>query len=226
MYVNKINNKKYIGQAKNFNIRHRQHIYSSYNENDKSYNYTIHKSIRKYGIENFNIIILKENLKSQCLLNLYECYYIKKYNTLAINKNGYNISNGGHNGNCWSGKSDEQINEFKQKMSKIMKEIAKNNNYSIKMKEIAKNNKNHCKNHYVSVETRQKMSNSKKGSNNPKSKKVLQYDLNGNLINIWNCIKDISDNIDYINYSGLRSVLQGKTKTSKYKGFIWKYEEH
>ena len=57
MYVNKVNNKKYIGQAKNFNKRHKGHLESSNNEKNKSYNHQFHKAIRKYGISNFEIKI-------------------------------------------------------------------------------------------------------------------------------------------------------------------------
>ena len=49
MYINKINNKKYIGQAKNFNKRHKQHIKQSSNKNNKNqYNLPFHNAIRKY----------------------------------------------------------------------------------------------------------------------------------------------------------------------------------
>ena len=101
MYVNKINGKKYIGKAKDFNNRKSSHIYTSKNKNNRAYNCPIHKAIRKYGIENFDIIIIKENLKTQCLLDLYECYYIKKYNTL--DRNNYNASDGGNGGNPYAG---------------------------------------------------------------------------------------------------------------------------
>ena len=45
MYTNKINGKRYIGQARNFNRRHRKHISSSYNEEEKyHYSYTLTKT--------------------------------------------------------------------------------------------------------------------------------------------------------------------------------------
>ena len=61
-----------------------------------------------------------------------------------------------------------------------------------------------------------------KGKNNPKSKKVGQYDLDGNLIKVWDYAKQISEEVG-INYSLLRSNLQGKRKTYELSGFIWKY---
>ena len=111
-YINKINGKRYVGQASNFDKRHRNHINESYNKNIKSYNYPFHKAIRKYGIKNFEVEILKENLETQCLLNLWECYYIDKFNTLAKNQKGYNVASGGSNGNTYAGKTNEEMKEI------------------------------------------------------------------------------------------------------------------
>ena len=93
IYINKVNNKKYVGQAKNLLRRHKGHLRGNLKT-------VIDRAIQKYGSQNFKLVILKDNLKTQCLLNFYETYYIKKFNTLLKNNEGYNISNGGHNGNC------------------------------------------------------------------------------------------------------------------------------
>ena len=60
MYINKINNKKYVGQTKCFERRHKDHITQSYNCDIECYAYNVpfHRAIRKYGIENFEIKIL------------------------------------------------------------------------------------------------------------------------------------------------------------------------
>ena len=157
MYINKINNKKYVGQAKNFNKRHKQHIRQSSNKNNKNqYNLPFHNAIRKYGIENFKIVILKENLQTQCLMNLYECYYIKKYNTLVNNKHGYNLSNGGSNGNVFAGKTEKELIEWKQKISKANSGRKLSEETKKKISEINKNK-------IVSKETRNKISKANKG---------------------------------------------------------------
>ena len=91
------------------------------------------------------------------------------------------------------------------------------------------------KNHYrykkhLDIETRNKISKTikekelSKGKNNPKAKKVAQYDLEGNLIKIWNYAKEISESLD-INYSTLKNKLQKRNKTQELNGFIWKYYE-
>ena len=83
---------------------------------------------------------------------------------------------------------------------------------------------------HLDIETRNKISKTikekelSKGKNNPKAKKVAQYDLDGNLIKIWNYAKEISESLD-INYSTLKNKLQKRNKTQELNGFIWKYYE-
>ena len=161
-YVNKFNNKKYIGQAKNFNKRHRKHISNSYNKNYiYEYNFPFHRAIRKYGVENFEIIILKENLPTQCLLNFYECYYINKFNTLTKSKQGYNVSSGGSNGNNFVGKSEEEMNIFRKKVSE--------------------NNAKYWSGKQHSKETKQKMSKIKTGKqHSEKTKQKMLFKVTEN----------------------------------------------
>jgi len=55
--------------------------------------------------------------------------------------------------------------------------------------------------------------------NMPNSKKVFQFDLNGELIKIWNSIKDVQRN----NKGNIKNNILGKTKQSN--GYIWLREE-
>ena len=137
MYINNINGHKYVGQAIDFNRRHRQHISASYNKNNGQYNTHFHCAIRKYGEENFDIVILKENLSSQCLLNLYECYYIDKYKCLS--KENYNIASGGSNGNVFEGKTEEEMDIIRKNMSNSWKNKTdeEKNKYRYKQKKVS-----------------------------------------------------------------------------------------
>lgn len=122
MYINKENNRKYIGQAKDFNKRHKHHIAKSSNK------YPIDKAFNKYGEENFEIKILIENVKSKDDLNEYEKFFIKRYKTLSTEW-GYNISNGGESGhNNFAGKTEEEMMEIKRKISENNKDIKGENN--------------------------------------------------------------------------------------------------
>ena len=238
MYTNKINGKRYVGQARNFNRRHRKHISSSYNENEKySYNFPFHRAIRKYGIENFEIKILVENISTQEKMNEYEIFFIKQYSTLAINGDGYNIASGGSNGNPYAGKTEEEMERFKQKMRDNWTEERK------------KERSEAYKGQKLSEETKQKMSEAKKGkhlSEEIKQKmsethsiRIAQYNKQMNLIKIWDSAMDIQCELG-VNNSNIITCCKwyacGEDLEEWYKirkgrpykscgGYIWKYAD-
>lgn len=85
---NKIDGKVYIGKTtKTLEERMIQHLTSN-----KSY---FHKSLRKYGKENFIWTIL-EQCYSEEELNEKEIWYIKHYD--SVGKKGYNLTYGGEGG--------------------------------------------------------------------------------------------------------------------------------
>ena len=84
----------YIGQTVNLQERHYKHIkHDPFNVNIKEYEYPLSRGIRKYGEEEYDLIILEENLKKE-ELNEKEKYWISFYDTYF---NGYNQSTGGSN---------------------------------------------------------------------------------------------------------------------------------
>ena len=122
MWKNKVNEKLYVGQAKDFRKRTREHKYASFNENRKySYNVPLHKAIRKYGLENFEICILEFDLNDFDEMNQKEIFYIEKFDTLANNGKGYNVASGGGNTNPLAGKTGEEMKEISKKMSEALK---------------------------------------------------------------------------------------------------------
>ena len=92
MIRNKINDKKYIGQSIDIWYRYRNHLSESYNQNcnKTAYNMAIHKAIRKYGKNNFEVIVLEEC--SEDKLDEREIYWIDYYDTF---NDGYNQTIGG-----------------------------------------------------------------------------------------------------------------------------------
>ena len=71
----------YIGLAKDPERRYKDHKAASFNLNHKEYNYPLHAAIRKYGLENFEFIILEDNISDFNTLKEREIYWIKYYNT-------------------------------------------------------------------------------------------------------------------------------------------------
>ena len=94
-YTNLINNKKYIGQTINPEMRYSAHKSNYQNPKNSEYNSLLHKAFRKYGFENFKYEILVQDIDDINVLNDLEVYYISKYNTQV--PNGYNVEVGGKN---------------------------------------------------------------------------------------------------------------------------------
>ena len=87
---NKINEKEYIGQTvQTIKTRFNGHKHEALTKNKGT---AIGNSIRKYGIENFYIELLEDNILYEDLDDK-EIHYIKEHNT--VTPNGYNISHGG-----------------------------------------------------------------------------------------------------------------------------------
>lgn len=229
-YTNKVNGKKYVGQTKDFNKRHNQHKNESFNENAKGYNHYFHKAIRKYGFDNFEVEILKENLQCQDELNYWECYYINEFDTLATNKKGYNIGSGGNNGNPYAGKTKEEMeaifnDEWRQKQSKS-KKGENNPMYGIsllgdKNGMFGRNGElNPFYGQHHTEETRKHLSEQKKGKKHHRARKIAQYDLQGNLIRVWDYMRQIEEEIGIL-HGGISQCCNGKKDS--YKGFKWKF---
>lgn len=95
MHINKINGKKYIGQTCR-SVEERSGIDG---RNYKKHNLYFWNAINKYGWENFEHIILEENISTRKMANEREIFYINLHRTYVGFKdcNGYNLSLGGDN---------------------------------------------------------------------------------------------------------------------------------
>ena len=85
--TNLVNGKRYVGKAKDIKVR--EYTWKSTTPYAGRY---INRAKAKYGIENFKLEILKDNINEEELDN-WERYYIVKLNTKA--PNGYNLTDGG-----------------------------------------------------------------------------------------------------------------------------------
>lgn len=105
--TNLINGLSYIGQAKNINIRWRNHKSDCYNGSDESERNPLYQDIRKYGLENFSFEVIEECKVSE--LDEKERYWIKYYNTFYA---GYNRTEGGQNAPHPNKMTDEIFNNI------------------------------------------------------------------------------------------------------------------
>ena len=226
-YTNKLNNKKYVGQTKStLKNRHRQHMYEV-NNDGHGHDYHLHNAIRKYGIENFSLEIL--HFCDEYSINLLEIYYIDKFN--LTNRNyGYNSAYGGDY-SLYTDERNQKISdslkgrtfseEHKQKLSEIAKERLKDKTkHPMYNKHHNEESRKKIKEHHADFKGENHPQFGKMGKENKNSKKVAQYDLNMNLIKIWDCIKDVEREIG-IHATCISACCRGKRKTAV--KYIWKY---
>ena len=163
IHINKINHKIYVGQTCQIPEK-RWRNGEGYKGSPYFYN-----AIKKYGWDNFEHIILKENL-TQEEANQMEKYYIQIFNSNNTNF-GYNIKPGGQNVNSEA---------LSKKLTQRWDSLERRENYSKKMKEYYKN---------LSKEDFEKIQNKKRGVNHPKSKSVICKETGDKFISIREAAK-------------------------------------
>lgn len=202
---NLINNKVYIGQSVDINYRFKNHISDSFNPKSKSYDTAIHRAIRKYGVDNFSFEII-ENCDVD-KLNDREIYWIKKYDSYG---NGYNMTHGGEGVSSidrqyvydlWDqGMSVGEISDYAKHDKHSIIHILKNyDNYS--------NDESYKRGRILA------------SKNN--SRKIKQYDLNGNFISMYDNINEAAQIVN-TKAANIRAVICGLQLTAA--GFQWVLE--
>ena len=116
-YTNKINQHKYVGQTNNLKRRIREHRSCSFNPKAESYNDLIHKKIREYGEENFEITVLEIlYTDDKKIVSERETYWIEKENSYCGNGAGYNQDKGGSRNYESKVINNEQLKELKKEI--------------------------------------------------------------------------------------------------------------
>lgn len=221
-FENNINHMIYIGQAIDLKERYNKHCK---NINDKTHTEDFYKGLREFGLENFSYEILEEfETFDQDKLNELECYYIKKFNSLK--PNGYNMVPGGTNGaGLAKGKKVQQFdlkgNFICEYPSAHQAEIFTGINYS-SICACCRKEIQHTKNFQWKYKNSDKIITDI--SDNGiiiNEKKVYQYDLQGNLLNIYSTLKEASE-LTKISKSLICKVCCFKGNTAG--GYVWRYE--
>lgn len=234
---NKIDNKVYIGKSKNIEQRfwsHRNNL-SKTDRNKKHTNRYLWNAVQKYGLDNFEFVILEEIqiLDEEYLAEL-ELFYIDFYqstesvfgynlrrdsstkmivhpDTIELMRKIHSGENNGNYGNRWT-------DEMKNCMSELKKQWHKENPCSDerrqKTSEFATN---------LWKDEVKKKEMGRKVAVATSTLRFYQYDKNTlALVRVWECMDDIMiDNPDYHKIA-IYSVCNGHKKS--YRGYIWKSE--
>ena len=237
------NGKVYIGitsQNPNRRWRNDGSGYLIKNKNGEYSQPLIARAIIKYGWENVCHEIICERLSKEEAES-------KEIELIAFYKSdnpkfGYNISHGG-NINKMSEETKKKISESKKGEKNPMYGKHHSDEAKQKVSESRKGEKHHLFGKHLPEETRRKISASLNGRKHTEeelrkmseslkgkymgkesfhSKKVAQYDLQMNLIRIWDSVRDIERETG-INHANISRCCNGKYKTSGQ--FVWKYIE-
>lgn len=209
-WYNTKNEKWYIGQTIDEKRRFKQHIDGAINKKD---NGKFHRALRKYGLENWVYCVLEDNIL-RANLNMREMYWVEEFDSFY---NGYNLTTGGDTNCIFSEETKEKLKNRtpwnKGKHGIYSEETLK------KMSESLKGKTGYWTGKHRSEESRIKMSESLKIKMAPYRKQVSQYNLNGNFIKEYDCIKDaVKENPKAVH---IGEVCKGYRKQSG--GFIWKF---
>lgn len=149
MATNKTNLKKYIGYSSDFNKRIKSHKHFAFvkNKNNKFY-----EALREYGWSNFEWEIIFESWDKYYCLTVAESLLIKEYDTI---KNGYNLLEGGNGGR--GGSKGRILTENEKKIISERTKIGMSNMSQEDKERMLFSIRN------PSEETKQKMSQAKKG---------------------------------------------------------------
>lgn len=91
LITNRVNGKRYVGiTSRGYQERFKEHVSDALNGSKT----ILHNAIRKYGEENFDAMLLEDNIPDD-QAGLKEQYYIKLYNTFYTSHIGYNMTEGG-----------------------------------------------------------------------------------------------------------------------------------
>lgn len=126
MHKNKLNGKVYIGKSNNIKLRWRSNGVGYKPDKNKNQNRPFWNAIQKYGWNNFEHIVLIDNL-TDIEANELEKEYIQKYNSRE-KEFGYNVAEGGDGGRIYinhpKGFKGKHHNEItRQIQSETMKKV-------------------------------------------------------------------------------------------------------
>ena len=231
--TNLITNKQYIGQTiQTIKQRYATHISDAKNKIDNMY---IHKSMNKYGVDNFiveEVDCVETDNMDELLneLNNLEKYYILSYNTLV--PNGYNLTKGG---NEYSEKFKLKVDEydldgnFIQTHDSIIdaaKSVGSNYNTAIRKCCYGKSKFAFQRIWRFSGEpfNKYKLPNKILATRSYKMASIDQYDLNGNYIKTFDSISNACRELN-INESSshISECCTGKIRSIY--GYIWRYHD-
>ena len=175
------------------------------------------RAIQKYGWDNFEHIVLIENISKE-MANIIESELIKKYDT-TNSKYGYNITLGGDGCRLVRIKQYTKFGEYIRTYESIM-EASNDTDIPELTIRLSCANKGAFLNRGKYRWTYEDDELVEISTLHTRNKKINQFDLNGTFIKTWDSAKEI-ENIYGYNHSKIASCCRGRQRTAY--GYIWRY---
>lgn len=199
---NDINNKLYVGQTVTTILNRWYHHLDAYTRED----WHLYRAMRKYGIEHFSIELLEECPND--IIDEREKYWINKLDTYY---HGYNMTIGGEGRTALD--RNKIIKLWNEGYSALQIANMVGNGWSCSIIDILKEN-----DLYDAEEIqRRKIIDI---ANKQTKEKIIQYDENANVVNIFNSIKEASE-LTGINRKNIRTALDNHLAAG---GYLWQKE--
>ena len=229
--TNKVNNKIYIGLT-TYSLAHRwrQHVNTANNPSHKSYNEVFKKAIRKYGDTNFTVEQI-DSANSLEELKQKEQYWIKYYNCSYLNGGyGYNGTLGGDSP-TQQGTKIYKVNIYTNEIEEIFDYVADaERKYHGDIFSVIHHYCNETTgwsecppNSGSTFVTAEEYDTFNKDTLKEKFNVICQLDLQGNLVQYWNCLSEIERKLG-INHGNLSECLSHKYSYRQTSGgYLWCY---
>jgi len=204
----------YIGKTcQNEELRKAQHKNS--NKNDH-----FHNAIRFHGFDNFEYLVIKDNIETEEELNKLEMFYIKQYETFTDKMKGYNSTAGGE-GSVGHKPSKETRELMSKARTGLKRTEEQKHNMSIAQtgREITEE---HRKKISIAHTGRKRSLDHIKNAAEGAYKKIEQWSLDGNLIRVWNSIKEAGETLK-IHRGSISGCANGYSKNKTAGKFIWRF---
>lgn len=203
--TNKTNNTKYIGKTiRSISVRWQEHIRDS--QKTERCHSPLHNAIKKYGQDNF--IVEEIEVVSNSLLNEREKYWISYYDTA---NNGYNATIGGDGSSFKRISCEYQDVIMDYKITKSMKQTAKNMGISRRA----------VSDILIRFNIPKFAPNCKQKTKNKNQKAVGMYDKDTlKLLNTFESVKAAGKAINK-NDSNIGKCCKGERNIAY--GYVWKY---
>lgn len=206
--INKINNKKYVGKAKNIYKRIKQHILLL-NKKSKDENRFLINSWHKYGFYNFEFKILEKLPLIESLLSERELYWINYYTTTNSDF-GYNL------------RLDSSTFMITHEKTKKLMSQSQKERYSKFTEEQLKDLGNKSKKFWEENPDK-KLEMIEKIRVIKQKYSIIQYTKDMLFVKEYEGRNDIVNNYKDFYIQAILAVCNGSKAT--YKGFIWRYKD-